>query len=168
MGVCVITLAVIAMTPCGALKSVPPPPNHQLGWVFSSSYSNMFFSFSFFFSFLFCSVLLCFSFFPLSFFLLFFCSAQLFFSHFPLSAVAAVCGMVSGLAYRSSALPQLANYSLPEAVTRFCTRFLLPLLKSPPPSSRRSARRTAATHQGQPFARARHHLTVTNKQTLHY
>jgi len=54
---------------------------------------------------------------------------QLVWSHPPTSLVAALSGILGGLAYNSPTLP-LSNFRFPRFINRFCTTFLLPFLQS--------------------------------------
>jgi len=52
------------------------------------------------------------------------------FSNYPGSLLAAICGILSGLAYRSDAL-RLNKFQFPGFINNFFSRFVLPLLQSP-------------------------------------
>jgi len=56
-------------------------------------------------------------------------SIQLMFSNYPGSVLAAFCGILSGLAYRSDAL-KLSKFKFPGVINNFFTRFILPMLQS--------------------------------------
>lgn len=57
---------------------------------------------------------------------------QLLFSDGLNSFLSGLCGILSGVLYRSDAL-KLRNFEFPDIVNNFCSRFILPLLYSPPP-----------------------------------
>jgi len=61
---------------------------------------------------------------------------QLLFSNSPSSVISGVCGILSGLIYRSESLG-LHKFRLPKFINHFLKRFILPLIESSRPSGQR-------------------------------
>jgi len=59
---------------------------------------------------------------------------QLLFANFPVSAVAATCGILSGLFYRSR-LFNLSSLKFSRSISNFCEKYLLPFILSASPAS---------------------------------
>eukprot|EP00824_Muranothrix_gubernata_P010436 TRINITY_DN23459_c0_g2_i1.p1 TRINITY_DN23459_c0_g2~~TRINITY_DN23459_c0_g2_i1.p1 ORF type:complete len:243 (+),score=31.22 TRINITY_DN23459_c0_g2_i1:61-789(+) len=75
---------------------------------------------------------------------------QLAFSNFPDSLYAALAGVLAGLAYRADFL-RVKRFAFPEAVKRFCTQYILPLLRSSP-GRRSPGRRSLGGRSYEPAA----------------